>query len=498
VTEQRQVLVRLSDRTIVVIILVIALLARLPLAFFEFARHPDEIWQYLEPAYRLDFGRGIVTWEYRSGIRSWLIPSLLAGPLAAGKLLLGNTPFSITPLRLCLLAMSLIIVWAGMRIAGRVSRLHAIVTGLALAIAFEPILMATRALSETIGTVFLVGAAVPLTGRNSDRRGWLLGGVLLGLTVSARVQFGPAAATLAVLSCRTDWRKWLWVSGGGALGLGIDGLVDALCGEVPLRWMVENFRLNLVSGVSARWGVEPASWYLTHLAEMWGLALPFILFFIVIGARRQPVLFAVALVNLLIHSLIPHKEFRFIFPTVVLLTIVAALGSADVLQWIWQRAPRWRWPAIVGTGAIWAASSASAAMHAKAGHAFAYHSEAAMWRAIHSAPKICGVASFDLPEPAMAYVYVDRPIPVYFFGGGNEDALLRHAYAFDWIAAGQLRESSFAPAGYRLSGCFADHGEAAAGPAAPRRLCLFQRAGGCTPTGAEQYLENNVLRSGGN
>ena len=40
--------------------------------------HPDAIFQYLEQAHRIVFGNGIVPWEYRYGIRSWLIPGFIA------------------------------------------------------------------------------------------------------------------------------------------------------------------------------------------------------------------------------------------------------------------------------------------------------------------------------------------------------------------------------------------------------------------------------------
>lgn len=41
---------------------------------------PDEFWQSLEPAHRLVFGYGYLTWEWRRGnaIRSWLFPLLFA------------------------------------------------------------------------------------------------------------------------------------------------------------------------------------------------------------------------------------------------------------------------------------------------------------------------------------------------------------------------------------------------------------------------------------
>ena len=47
------------------------------IAFTRIER-PDEIFQNLEPAYRLWTGHGIITWEWRDGIRSWLLPGALS------------------------------------------------------------------------------------------------------------------------------------------------------------------------------------------------------------------------------------------------------------------------------------------------------------------------------------------------------------------------------------------------------------------------------------
>ena len=47
----------------------------------NFILHPDEILQYLEPAHRLVFGYGIISWEYYYGSRSWLVPGFVASIL---------------------------------------------------------------------------------------------------------------------------------------------------------------------------------------------------------------------------------------------------------------------------------------------------------------------------------------------------------------------------------------------------------------------------------
>src|ERR1700722_17105526 len=50
---------------------------------------PDEFWQSLEPAHRLVFGYGYLTWEWRkeSAIRSWLFPLIFALPYKVLQLL---------------------------------------------------------------------------------------------------------------------------------------------------------------------------------------------------------------------------------------------------------------------------------------------------------------------------------------------------------------------------------------------------------------------------
>ncbi|HEX6240612.1 MAG TPA: hypothetical protein VFZ61_06960, partial [Polyangiales bacterium] len=36
--------------------------------------HPDEYFQYLEPAWFHVTGTGLATWEWRDGVRSWVLP----------------------------------------------------------------------------------------------------------------------------------------------------------------------------------------------------------------------------------------------------------------------------------------------------------------------------------------------------------------------------------------------------------------------------------------
>lgn len=480
-----------SKARIVAAILAVALAARLPFAFFEFAHHADEIWQYLEPAYRLDFGRSIVTWEYRAGIRSWLLPMLLAGPMWVSKTLFAGSAFPLLPVRLFLILLSLPIVWVSIEAGWRISRLHGKVAGLAVALAFEPILMASRALSEAIGTTFLVMAIVPLLFREG-RTASLLAGLLLGLALAARLQLAPAVATLAILGNRLDLRKWGWSLLGGMAGLAVDAGCNAAMGEMPFRWMVENYRLNLVEHVSERYGTEPASWYLVKLLSFWGPASPLLLALVALGGRRQPVLLAVALVHLAAHMAVPHKEFRFIFPTVALFVLLGGIGTVDAVAWVAQYRRRLALPA-AGLAALgWVTAAGSSAVGGLRDHRIGYVSIITLWTQVRQHPELCGLASLRI-ELATAYSYVDRAVPIYMFTEpGAERSLRAHAPAFNLVVAGQGSAPMLARSGYRLGQCFPTFAEQRAGPSMPRQACLYERPGRCTAAGVGRFLENSV------
>ena len=63
------------------LILVVAVGLRLFAVTLYGTHHPDEAFQYLEQAHRLVFDYGLVPWEFRYFIRSWLIPLMLSVPM---------------------------------------------------------------------------------------------------------------------------------------------------------------------------------------------------------------------------------------------------------------------------------------------------------------------------------------------------------------------------------------------------------------------------------
>ena len=57
---------------------------RLQLAVWPNTHHNDEVFRYLELAWRMLGHTSVVSWEWREGMRGWLLPTLVAGPVAIG------------------------------------------------------------------------------------------------------------------------------------------------------------------------------------------------------------------------------------------------------------------------------------------------------------------------------------------------------------------------------------------------------------------------------
>ena len=78
---------RSGDRRTLLAILLLAFILRAALGvFYPGIAHPDEIYQYQEPAHRLLTGYGVPSWEWTRHIRSWFIPGLVLPVMAAVRL----------------------------------------------------------------------------------------------------------------------------------------------------------------------------------------------------------------------------------------------------------------------------------------------------------------------------------------------------------------------------------------------------------------------------
>jgi hypothetical protein len=473
-------------------LVLLAAAIRLPLAFWPNVDHPDEIFQYLEPAWHMLGRDGIVTWEWRDGIRSAFLPALFAGPVWLGDWLApGGAGAFIVP-RLVVALASLSIVVAAWFFGARISRMHAIIAALATAIWFEVVYFAPHTLGEPLATALIVPAALLLTGNPSQKR-LCIGGGLLALAFVWRFQYAPAMSVLVLGACWGQWRRAFLLAAGALAVLLIAAMVDAAHGDVPFEWLILNIRQNLLHDRASEYGVASTLAYVHLLRIIWSGAALLLLCALWRGCRHVPLLVVAAVVNIAFHSVIAHKEYRFIFLSVVLLIIAAALGSADWGQMM-RRKPAWRPWALPVVAGGWVLISLGFAEATKPMHDnwMRGTGTARLAAELRADPEFCGLALYitDFQYlPGRERLVGSLPLyalhPKDPLATGRLPALAKqHGPAFNRIIAPPDAMSEL-PADFSRRSCasMGDKGDA----------CIFARRGDCDAAAAGPFAINQVL-----
>jgi hypothetical protein len=115
----------LADRTLLVLLALAMLVRFAAIIVFPSLHHPDENFQLLEQAHRIAFGYGVVPWEFRDGIRSPVVPYMLAALFWLGERAVGGPEGYLLVARSALAATSLFGVAAVYRMGQRTSATHA-------------------------------------------------------------------------------------------------------------------------------------------------------------------------------------------------------------------------------------------------------------------------------------------------------------------------------------------------------------------------------------
>ena len=466
-------------------LLAAAFLIRLGVFYFVPNVHwPDEIYQVLEPAHRLVFGTGAVSWEWVLGIRSWLLPGFLAGLMELGRLF-GDRPTLINlPVEIFMAAAGCLPVLCGY---GWGRRFHGRAGGVAVAavaaVWIDLVYMSGHTFDEVLAADTLAVAlylGLPGDGAGMSRRRLWMVGAVMGLTFALRFHLGPALAVAACGICgwRQSYERWLALLAGACIPIMAMGVLDWVTLGVPFQSVFINVWVNLALGVSSEAGREPfyTLWVLPF--DIWG-AVGFIAVVgtAVLGARRLPLLAYVALTIFAIHSLIPHKEYRFIYPAIPLLMILAGLGTWEAATALRRRLPGLAAPLPIVAGLsilLW--GGISYAVAASPIFSIPWTRERAQieaFRFVARQPGACGVGLLGLRWPVTPGMsWLPPRVPLMQL---SPAAPLRGTAAVNFILA---RAEIGAPGGsYLRVRCFA--GDRDAGGDAHMRLCLWHRAGSC-------------------
>jgi GPI mannosyltransferase 3 len=292
---------------------------------------PDEYYQSLEPAHRAVFGYGWQAWEFLEGARHWTLPGFVAALMQVSTWL--SLPYlRVIEVTFCLAGSATAwAVWKLARAQGASERSAAIaatvfsVMGLAVFIAPRAMGEALSALPITLAFALLFAA--PTRGKV------VLVGVLLSVAVALRLQNGLFCIGALVVLLRTDRRLMAWLFTVLVVGAVVYGLVDRLTWGTWFHSARVYLQFNLIEGRASSFGTSPFLHYLTAFVTSELTFIPLVLL-TALGFKRRPEVPVMALVVLLVHSFIPHKELRFLFPLVPLLVAQAALGLDLVKPWV--------------------------------------------------------------------------------------------------------------------------------------------------------------------
>lgn len=445
---------------------------------------PDEIYQSLEQAHRVAFGNGIVPWEFRDGARSWLLPGAIAGVWKLAALLGVKSSLALVGIaRLGMVLASASALWLSAKVTERLSNARAgLVAAIVLAVLPASVVFGYRTLSETVSAPLVVLGIYFLLERSQRGAGWA--GAAITVATLLRYQNGLFAVAFLLWLLAERRRREAYAFCSAALGCGIaGGLLDWVTWGRPFNSLVTYVEFNLLEGGASSFGVEPIWYYAKSLWDSTGPALLVFAGLAAVGALTVPAFGLFTGAYLLAHSLIPHKELRFIVPCFPIAAVLAGLGAARAYGLSRTRHGLW-WLGL-GASACAATFSLTQLTYGRMGQYLdTPRSARRIWNTDEDAnlllaqagrqPDLCGIAALGLRSAFTGgYTYLHRAVPL-VYGSGLCDAQA----SVNYLLVPRTRASLLLPAGYAAVSESGDLG-------------LFRRSGSCAPLPAsyDELLE---------
>jgi len=367
---------------------------------------------------------------------------------------------------------SLTTVWFGFAWARRASgMMAAIVAAGACATWYELVYFAPKALTEVVAThALLPGLYLGVYGEGlQEKKRMFLAGIFCGLAMSLRIQLAPAVAFAALYFCYPNWRKRILpVAAGVLLPVVGFGLVDMMTWSHPFQSFFLYFWVNVTEGRAKSFGVLPWYWYLEMLCGHLGpIAL-----LVLMGIRRSPFLGWVALIILVSHSVLGHKEVRFLYPLVPLGITLAALGVLEVVPAFntGRKSPLSSRTIVVSGLAFCVLSSCLLTPH------FDWSRNSGSFAAFDQLSRdstLCGVGLYRIGwGDTGGYTYLHQNVPI-VWPLSQASELEKESRSFNaFITHGSLTGPKD---GFELAGCWDG-------------ICLYRRPGPCTPPEEDNEL----------
>lgn len=328
------------------ILLILAIIVYSLTAFFSSGYyHPDEHYQIIEFAQIINGTNEPkdMAWEYREQIRPTLQPIIAFGVFQlCDTLSIKDAYLKAFFLRLLTAFLSLGAIYYFTNSCKKIvaPEYWKIFLFLNYFLWFLPFLN-VRFSSETWSGIFLLFSISLVLREYRGAINYGLIGAILGISFLFRYQIAFSVAGLVL---------WLFfIRKEKILNLGIcitSFIIVALIGIALDSWyyghgtitLLNYFVANLIDGKAATFGISPWYFYLFFVFRypFFPIGIVFILSFIIVLAKKPKSLIVWIILPFLIgHSIISHKELRFLFPIVNLssLVLITALSSVSLDNW---------------------------------------------------------------------------------------------------------------------------------------------------------------------
>ena len=329
-------------------IFMLSLLVRIYAANTSIAQvYPDEIFQTIEPAHKLVFGRGITYWEFKYGARSWFFPGILAGAYKILDTIGVEDPLSINigikiflSIFSCLAVSVIYLLFRKHNLAKK----EAFLFTLPLAASYLASYISVRTLTESASLPFMVFAVYFASNYIENERIRELVFAFAAAGIAFMIRFQTAAFSFGIalalfLTAKKRFRSSL-IFGFGFLGMvALQGLLDIFTWGSFFKSFITYFDYNVLRGVANKHGISPWYYYLSDIVNTFhpltwiSAVLMMIIGVVSFKKNRQLILFFFPfLLFFIVHSAIGHKEPRFVFACYFAVFVLSAEFFANLVQ----------------------------------------------------------------------------------------------------------------------------------------------------------------------
>lgn len=300
----------------------------------------DELYQIIEVAgIKSGTFTPYVAWEYESQIRPMLQPTICLAFLKLFQYLSISDPFTqalilrLFTILLSFTAISLFVKNTLRQFSS--SKRQMSYFAISMLLWFVPY-VACRFSSESYGGIFFIFSLALYFSENDNALRRVILGLCLALSFVFRFQMALAIFGFLLWTIIVDKKRWKYyilpfVSFAVAyliLGIGVDSWYYGKFVFSPYNYLVTNMDVS-----ADMFGSEPWWFYLYNILSVptyiIGIPLAISIIYLIFRNPKNPFLWCL-IPYLVVHSIIPHKEFRFMFPMVFLVPVLLMSACENI------------------------------------------------------------------------------------------------------------------------------------------------------------------------